>query len=197
MQQQPLSNSRKDDDYAWIPSVPNSTNDNREWIPCQSVTTQYSKKRVDSMFAVKSFTKYHTRIKNVALFLVIGDRVLTVTEIKGKDKNLVGFPAGGMTGHDRSVFVAMKREFEEETGRDLPQLINIRRFLYNNHTAIYVAATRDYFDTKQFSPNRKIKEMRLTKITDIKLALTGQQREFTLRPSVKNSTKLLLQHLDF
>ena len=97
---------------------------------------------------------------------------------------------------DRSVFDGMKREYEEETGNPLPKLKDISRFVYNDHTAIFVAAT-DYRVSKniEVKADGEITSIHLSKIVDIKQSIKGHT-SFKLRDCTKKSTELLLPYLN-
>ena len=138
---------------------------------------------------VDSFDKH--KIDYVALYLFVdANHVVTVTEKRGS----VGFPSGRVNMNDTSVFSAMKREYVEETGNSLPKLENIRRFVYNDDTAIYYATTNDFVSTKLGTKrDGEIIDMYLTNVVYIKDALKGKR--FTLRRCAKGSTKLLFKQL--
>ncbi|AYV85205.1 MAG: hypothetical protein Satyrvirus6_37 [Satyrvirus sp.] len=133
-------------------------------------------------------------IKNAVVVLRLGQgyqRVLTVTRRSGQ----VGFPGGRIEKHDKSIFDAMKREFKEETGNLLPKLENIRRFVYDGHTAIYVAETRDKVSTTlSLHSDGEITQIHLTKLSDIHNVANGKGN-FVMRDCERKSTQLLLPFL--
>ena len=143
-----------------------------------------------NLVQVKSFDDHRAILKNVVICLFVGKRILTVTERTGK----VGFIGGGIKAIDKNIFSALKREYREEIGYELPLLQKITRFVYKD-TAIYVAHTTDFVSTK-IGPNAddEITAIHLTKIKDIKMALVGNGA-FSIRQCARHSTSLLFDIL--
>ncbi|AGF85684.1 hypothetical protein QJ854_gp098 [Moumouvirus goulette] len=139
---------------------------------------------MSSLVEVNTFE--NTKIQNVVLYLFVqsGNYILTVTERSGR----VGFPSGRVEKGDHNIFKSIKREFKEETGHEMPIIENIRRFIYKESTAIYVAKTSNKIPTR-LGPKSdgEIISIRLTKISDIKKSLNGKAN-FTLRSCAHKST---------
>ena len=119
------------------------------------------------------------------------NKVFTVTEKNG----MVGFPAGGKKPMDKTNWQVMKREWREETGESLPRLTHVRRFVYNNHTAIYVARTSDR--VQKGPPDKRksdgeIIDRHFTKLQNmIRAAKSPYTSNFRLRSSVRKSLLVL------
>ena len=91
-------------------------------------------------------------VRNAAIVLAdsSGGNILILT---GHDESL-SVPGGQIDGSDKGPFAAMKREFREEVGQDLPRILNIDHFVYNGHTVIYFGTTNESI---YFTPNREKK----------------------------------------
>jgi len=100
--------------------------------------------------------------KNAAVVLITGkSRLLMLRTING---NWV-VPGGGIEKKDKSPFFAMKREFKEEVGSDLPKLEKkVPKFNYNGHTMIYVGRTKEKIS---FYPNAEVDEIYFPKLEDV------------------------------
>lgn len=145
----------------------------------------------NSLIEVDSFKNYRQIIKNAVLCLFKDDYILTVTEKRGT----VGFPAGKVKKSDKTIFEAMKREYIEETGNNLPKLYNLRRFLYNNKTAIYIAKTNDNVPiTLGKNSDGEVIAIKFLKVSDIKKAINNET-SFRLRNCVKRSTPIIFDRL--
>nr|AEX63238.1 hypothetical protein mv_R1036 [Moumouvirus Monve] len=146
-----------------------------------------------SLVEVNTFE--NTSVQNVVLYLFVqsGNYILTVTEKSGR----VGFPGGRIENKDNSVFKAIKREFREETGHEMPHITNIRRFIYKDSTAIYVAKTNSQISTN-LGPKTdgEIISIRLTKVMDIIKSINGQTN-FNLRSCARKSTLQLFNILGY
>jgi ADP-ribose pyrophosphatase YjhB (NUDIX family) len=152
------------------------------------------------LFQVEYFNKKEIHDVVLVLRTKTNNRILTVTETNGK----VGFPGGKVKNTDDTIFDAMKREFNEETGNELPKLYNINRFVYkgkHSFTAIYVANTVKTISTTLGSnADGEIVSMHLSTVNDIRSSLNGEplssgKPSFTFRDCAKKSTKLLLPYL--
>jgi 8-oxo-dGTP pyrophosphatase MutT (NUDIX family) len=143
-----------------------------------------------SLKKIKSFTK-HNPINSVLILFNGTNHILTVTERNGT----VGFPGGRIERHDPNPFKAMIREYEEETGHNLPDLYNIKKFIYKNQTAIFVAYTPN--DVPEYIgpySDGEIINIKIRTVSEINDALDFKT-VFKLRTCVINSTKLLFMYL--
>lgn len=83
-------------------------------------------------------------VKNVATYFVSNDRLLVlIANVPNPTRPLftgLSVPGGGIEPTDATVFQAMKREWREEMGADLPDIDidMVRRYVWNGSTAIYV-----------------------------------------------------------
>lgn len=138
--------------------------------------------------------KTKKNIKNVVLYLFVGKSKKWLLTIQEKNKK-IGVPAGKIEKSDKSVFAAIDREYKEETGHKMPKLINIRRFIYDKTSAIYVATTNDIIPQTLGSKNDgEIISMKLTAVDIIRDAIKNNY-PFTVRNCAKNSTILLFDKL--
>ena len=114
-------------------------------------------------------------IKNSCVFLFTGhrlDRVLLLRNHKGK-----WMLPGGMIDQGETPFQAMKREFKEETGCNLPWISGVKKFDFHGHTWIYLAYTFNVIGP--FKVNSEAAAMKFVKIKDI--------FDYDLRGCVKKS----------
>lgn len=96
---------------------------------------------------------YKKNIRNVSLILFVGKMSEHVMILKKSGTNLWMFPGGCVEKDDRTLFQAIKREFQEETGFIFPYFKNILPYYdYKGITRIFVGVTNrifPYFDTKK------------------------------------------------
>ena len=92
-------------------------------------------------------------IKNVSLILFVGKSLEYVMVLNKNGTNLWMFPGGCVEPTDRTLFQAIKREFQEETGFIFPYFKNILPYYdYKGITRIFVGTTNrifPYFDIKK------------------------------------------------
>lgn len=69
--------------------------------------------------------------KAVYVFLFHDDKLFAVKNTKGE----LGVPGGGVEATDKSLRDALHREFEEETGQQLPTTMLLNEFNYTNKTS--------------------------------------------------------------
>ena len=121
-------------------------------------------------------------IKNAAILLLTGKKFNRILLLKHRKLNKWMLPGGMLDKSDKNPFYGMKREFKEETGCNLPKLIEpIYSYIYNDHTKIYIARTKDKIG--QFIPNNEASDMKNVKIEDLSLS----NNKYKLRNSVKKS----------
>jgi 8-oxo-dGTP pyrophosphatase MutT (NUDIX family) len=92
-------------------------------------------------------------IKNTFIGIIKNNKLLLILE----NNNKLNLPGGKIDSGETSR-KAMYREFKEEVG-PLPNIYNIKSYIYNDHTKIYIANTddkiiydpkQDYIETKGF-----------------------------------------------
>lgn len=119
-------------------------------------------------------------IKRIILCLVVNGRVLTVND----NDDLVGLPAGNVEKFDNgTIFQTLKRIYKKETGNEMPNLINEKRFIYCDNTAIYYAETNDKIITT-IGHGAEKRALHLTKFDDLRKALNYGRNSFALHSSV-------------
>lgn len=140
---------------------------------------------------VMSFSNTNINYESVVFFLVVDKtRVLTLTEKRGT----VGLLAGNIERFDKTIFRALKREYKEEMGHEMPRLdmSAVRCFNYNNETAIYYGEI-DSKDIK-FTPNKEIIAAHFTSFRTLREAIDSKTK-FKLRQCAKVPMKLLMDKL--
>lgn len=80
--------------------------------------------------------------KNVVMHLLysekIDDHVVTDILVAISRSGKFVFPGGGVDVTDADSLSAIKREFREETGNDLPNILNLHHYKYKYDTLMYV-----------------------------------------------------------
>jgi 8-oxo-dGTP pyrophosphatase MutT (NUDIX family) len=104
-------------------------------------------------------------VKNAALVLITGNSTNRVLFLRNPKRNTWVVPGGGIEKKDHSPFFAMKREFKEEVGTNLPYLgKNVPKFNYHGHTIVYVGKTTQKIS---FFPNMEVDQIHFPKLEDV------------------------------
>lgn len=116
-------------------------------------------------------------IKYVAIYLIHinEDNIKQLLLLKRNKDNKWMTPAGHIENEDYintknnndAHINALKREFLEETGFELPKLENIREFIFNKKTKIYIANI-DHLDMSLFKRNNETHSIGLFNIDMLK-----------------------------
>ena len=128
-------------------------------------------------------------------------RVLLLTHKHGGGAGLPGGnidPLPGPKPQLETPWRAMKREYREETGTELPHINLLATIVWQGHTVIFVAeaqpgsvAVGPPTDPKA---RQEITDRRLTRVSDLRQAVNGRT-SWHLRPEAKTSTGAVLQQM--
>jgi len=106
------------------------------------------------------------KIKNISILLFVGKKKKYILLLKDRWTNKWMLPGGKIESYDMSYFSAMKREFFEETGYELPYIgCNCQHFIHNNETVIF----KGYIlkNKKKFIPNEETIEAKYVHINNV------------------------------
>ena len=137
-------------------------------------------------------------IKNVSLILFVGKMSEHVMILKKNGTNLWMFPGGCVEPSDRTLFQAIKREFQEETGFIFPYFKHILPYYdYKGITRIFVGITNrifPYFDIKK--TDGEARELKYIHFSNILSYPLRKSIRFSLLEMIKNKFFELKINLD-
>jgi 8-oxo-dGTP pyrophosphatase MutT (NUDIX family) len=122
--------------------------------------------------SVEHFSNIDLRNVCIYLYNIEKNAILTVIE---KKNNKIGVPAGKLDKNkDQTAFLGIKREFKEETGKELPHVNFVGRYVMecnNNHkiekTGIYICTIkydRNNYESFNGKETRNVKYRNIDKI---------------------------------
>jgi len=126
-------------------------------------------------------------IKNTFIGLIKNNKLLLILE----NNNKLNLPGGGIDKGERPR-QAMYREFREEVG-PLPKIYNIKSYIYNDNTKIYIAKTddkiiydpkQDYIETKDYFLV-DLDELKLSLETNDYIYINNKKYQFRKLKSIK------------
>lgn len=127
------------------------------------------------------------------LLLFPNKRILTLTDAKS---NKLDFPGGMMENYDKTPWNAIKREFREETGHQLPSSYDIKKlikFITPNNTLVYLAYTDVAFPDKLGkNSNCEASDMAIISFDELQEKIRTNQ----VRNSVINSAKFIINEFN-